>query len=197
MITQTFNRLAVVFALTLLICNTIHAEEKSASPEDATKMEDTTASTPENVDSTTSPETNATEETTVTEEKSTTETATQEAPQKAKNTHRRIARAQFTTAIADREPTDNIVMLTNNNEKIYFFTELINFNGQNIKHRWEYEGKEMAIVNFKVNGSRWRVHSSKNIKPEWKGIWSVTVYDGDDRPLKITSFEVVDADIDK
>lgn len=184
MITQTFSRLTVVFALTLLLCNTLYAEE-------TTKTKDTAVSTSENVDSTTG------SETTVTEEKTSTDSTTQEAPKTVKNTNRRIGRAQFTTSIADREPTDNIVMLTNNNETIYFFTELINFNGQNVKHRWEYEGKEMAIVNFKVNGSRWRVHSSKNIKPEWKGIWSVTVYDGDDRPLKVTSFEVVDANTDK
>jgi len=135
-------------------------------------------------------------ESTTASDAATTDSTTQEAPKTKQEVNRRIARAQFTTAIADREPTDNIVMLTNNNEKIYFFTELINFHGQNIKHRWEYEGKEMAVVNFKVEGSRWRIHSSKNIKPEWKGVWSVIVYDEEDRPLKVTSFEVVDANTD-
>lgn len=183
---QTLTRLTITFALILLIFNTVYAEEKPANTESTstTETEQTTTTPPENTDSATGSDTTAEE------------TATEEAPKPQQKANRRIARAQFTTAIADREPTDNIVMLTNNNEKIYFFTELINFNGQNIKHRWEYEGKEMATVNFKVDGARWRVHSSKNIKPEWKGIWSVIVYDEEDKPLKVTSFEVVDANTD-
>lgn len=188
MITRTFTHLTVIFALILLLFNTVYAEEKPISTEEPTKTEDTTVTnSPEETDSTAATNTEATEDNTATK------STTKETPKTDKNTNRRIARAQFTTAIADREPTDNIVMFTNNNEKIYFFTELINFNGQNIKHRWEYEGKEMAVVSFKVNGSRWRIHSSKNIKPEWKGTWSVIVYDEDDRPLKVTSFEVVEA----
>lgn len=190
MMTQTFIRLTIifVFALTLLLLNNVYAEEKAAS----------TNETPPSKEDATTPSTKQTESTPssnveATEEKTAVGTTVDNAPKTEKETTRRIARAQFTTSISDREPTDNIVMFTNNNEKIYFFTELINFNGQNIKHRWEYEGKEMAVVNFKVEGTRWRVHSSKNIKPEWKGVWSVIVYDEEDRPLKVTSFEVVDA----
>jgi hypothetical protein len=131
----------------------------------------------------------------VASEAATTEPATQEqeAPKSDTTVKGEIARAQFTTAIADREPTDDIVMLTNDNDKIYFFTELVDFTGQTIKHRWEYDGKEMAEVEFKVEGTRWRVHSSKNIKPEWIGIWNVIILDQNNNPLKVSSFEVVEA----
>jgi len=189
MMTQTLIRLTIIVALTLLLVNAVHAEEKSVSSDETTATEDTAASSSEETAVSSSEET----ESITASDTATADTTTQEAPKPKQDVTRRIARAQFTTAIADREPTDNIVMLTNNNEIIYFFTELINFNGQNIKHRWEYEGKEMAVVTFKVDGSRWRIHSRKNIKPEWKGVWSVIVYDEDDRPLKVTSFEVVDA----
>ncbi|HEY5603677.1 MAG TPA: DUF2914 domain-containing protein [Gammaproteobacteria bacterium] len=117
----------------------------------------------------------------------------QEVPKTGTEEQRQIARAQFTTAIVNREPTDDIVMLTNNHDKIFFFNELVNFNGQTIKHRWEYQGKEMAEVEFKVEGSRWRVHSSKVIQPEWTGIWTVITLDEKNNALKVTSFEVVEA----
>ena len=185
----TFSRLNVFIALTLtlLFFSTVHAEDKPASTNDpATSTETTESPTGETSSATTT-------ESVTDEDSSAMDSTTKEATKPKPDTNRRIARAQFTTAIVDREPTDNIVMFTNNKDKIYFFTELVNFNGQNVKHRWEYEGKEMAVVNFKVEGARWRIHSSKNIKPEWIGVWSVIVYDDNDRPLKVTSFEVVDA----
>jgi hypothetical protein len=189
MMTPTFTRLNVFIALTLtlLFFSTAYAEEKPVSANDPATSAETTNSPSGETDSST------TEESAVNEDNSAMDSATQEAPEPKPDVNRRIARAQFTTAIVDREPTDNIVMFTNDNDKIYFFTELVNFNGQNVKHRWEYEGKEMAVVDFKVEGARWRIHSSKNIKPEWIGAWSVIVFDENDRPLKVTSFEVVDA----
>ena len=179
----TFSRLNVFIALTLtlLFFSTVHAEDKPASTNDPATSTETTESPTGETSSATD------------EDSSAMDSTTKEATKSKPDTNRRIARAQFTTAIVDREPTDNIVMFTNDKDKIYFFTELVNFNGQNVKHRWEYEGKEMAVVNFKVEGARWRIHSSKNIKPEWIGVWSVIVYDDNDRPLKVTSFEVVNA----
>ena len=104
-----------------------------------------------------------------------------------------IARAQFTTAIVDREPTDDIVMLSNDVDKVYFFTEIVNAQGETYTHRWEYEGQQMAEVSFAIGSPRWRAYSSKNIKPEWTGMWTVTVLDSAGNPLKVASFEVVEA----
>lgn len=104
-----------------------------------------------------------------------------------------IARAQFTTAVVDHEPTDNITTLTNDHSTVYFFTEIVGAQGETYTHRWEYEGQQMAEVTFNVGGPRWRVYSSKNLKPEWTGTWTVTVLDSAGNPVKVASFDLVEA----
>ncbi|WP_455207295.1 DUF2914 domain-containing protein [Kaarinaea lacus] len=174
------QRLAT-FILLLLLSNMTFAEATPAIGDEPVSATDTSTAD------------QASGESTSASEPASAEPAAQQAPTTDAEDQRKITRAQFTTAIADREPTDDIVQLTNDNDKIHFFTELVNFNGQTIKHRWEYEGKEMAEIEFKVEGPRWRIYSSKNIKPEWIGIWNVTILDQDNNPLKVTSFEVVEA----
>ena len=104
-----------------------------------------------------------------------------------------VERSQFTTAIVDREPTDNVVTLTNNSDKIYFFSELANLKGHTITHRWEYQGKLMAEIKFDVKSNHWRVYSSKNIKPGWTGEWTVELVDENGTPLDVENLQIVDA----
>lgn len=104
-----------------------------------------------------------------------------------------VKRAQFTTAIVDREPTDDVVMLTNNSEKIYYFSELTNLKGHKVTHRWKYQGKLMAEIKFNVKSDRWRVYSSKNIKPDWTGDWTVELVDENGTSLDVSKLEVVEA----
>lgn len=104
-----------------------------------------------------------------------------------------IARSQFTTAVVNREPTDNVVMLTNNSSKIYYFSELANLAGQRVTHRWQYQGKLMAEVKFDVKSDRWRVFSSKKIHPDWTGEWLVDLVDENGNSLTTTRLEVVSA----
>ncbi|WP_196158147.1 DUF2914 domain-containing protein [Reinekea sp. G2M2-21] len=87
-----------------------------------------------------------------------------------------VARHQFTSNIADREPVDALTDAMNVNP-LYFFTELKGFQNSAVTHRWIYEGKVMAEVNFSVGGPRWRVYSSKQLLPEWDGEWTVEVVD--------------------
>ena len=77
-----------------------------------------------------------------------------------------VARAQFTTAIEAREPVDKVTILSNDVNKVYFFSELRNLQGQSVTHRWLLGGKVMAEVNFNVGGPRWRVNSSKTLLQE-------------------------------
>jgi hypothetical protein len=101
-----------------------------------------------------------------------------------------VARAIFTTAIADREPVDQIETLPNSVDRIFFFTDLRELAGQIVTHRWEYAGEVMAEVTFKVgNGARWRVYSSKNLLPEWTGTWTVVVSNQAGQPLQSSRFE--------
>lgn len=94
-----------------------------------------------------------------------------------------VARAQFTTAVRNREPIDQVVVATPLSSEVYFFTDLRHLQGRTVTHRWEYEGRVVSIVPFKVGGPRWRVNSKKEIEPEQVGEWSVTVLDESGWPL--------------
>lgn len=86
-----------------------------------------------------------------------------------------VARAVFTSAVVEREPVDSILTLGAEETHVYCFTELRGLAGQRVTHRWEYEGQVMAEVGFDVGGWRWRVWSRKNLRPEWRGQWRVSV----------------------
>lgn len=106
-----------------------------------------------------------------------------------------VARSAFTTEVADREPTEDLQNLTNDNGHVKFFTELRDMSGQTAIHRWEYDGKVVAEVEFNVKGQRWRVWSSKNLVPAWTGDWKVSVVNGagDIISEKNLSYEVATA----
>ncbi len=103
-----------------------------------------------------------------------------------------VSRAQFTTAVENREPVDEITRLDINHARIYFFTEIRNGQGQTISHRWLYRDKVMAEVSFQIKGPRWRIWSSKNLLPFWTGTWTVQVVDGDGQVLEEKRFEYVE-----
>ncbi len=89
-----------------------------------------------------------------------------------------VARAIVTSGISEREPVDDVNQLAADAGQAYFFTELRGMQGQRVVHRWEHKGQVMAEVGFDVNGPRWRVWSSKNLMPEWTGVWTLSVVDG-------------------
>jgi len=89
-----------------------------------------------------------------------------------------VVRSAFTREIDEREPTENLQKLTNDNGQVKFFTELRDMSGQTAIHRWQYEGNVVAEVEFNVKGPRWRVWSSKSFVPQWTGDWKVSVING-------------------
>ncbi|MFQ6021578.1 MAG: DUF2914 domain-containing protein [Acidiferrobacterales bacterium] len=99
-----------------------------------------------------------------------------------------VARATVTSGVQDREPIDSITTLSNDNSKIYYFTEIRDMAGETIMHRWEYNGQVMAEIPFHIGGARWRVYSSKNLEPMWLGDWKVSVVDSSGSPLSVTTF---------
>ena len=103
-----------------------------------------------------------------------------------------VSRATFTTAIDNREPTDEITDLDNEASKVYYFTEIKGLKGQTITHRWEQNGEVQANVTFNVGGNRWRIWSSKNLKPELAGQWQVMVVDEAGNVLSQNSFNYGD-----
>ncbi len=104
-----------------------------------------------------------------------------------------VERAQFTHGIENREPVDDIVLLENNETEIYYFTDLRKLTGRTVTHRWEYEGRVMAEIPFKVGGPRWRVYSKKTLLPTQLGKWTVVVVDESGWPLHATVFRYVEA----
>lgn len=101
------------------------------------------------------------------------------APTAAMSAEGKVSRAQFTSAILDREPVDEVTSIDSTTSKIFFFTELRNLEDRTVTHRWTHGGEVKAEVIFKVRGSRWRVYSSKTLLPEWIGDWTVEVISED------------------
>lgn len=90
-----------------------------------------------------------------------------------------ISRAQFTSAVLDREPVDEITKIDSSTGSVFFFTEFRNFEGTSASHRWIYNGEVKFELSFKVRGSRWRVYSQKTLPAEWLGDWRVEIVTGD------------------
>lgn len=89
-----------------------------------------------------------------------------------------VSQAQFTTAVNNRVPADNITSLDNSHNQVFFFTVLKDAAGQTITHRWQYNGQTMAEVKFEPKANHWRVWSSKTLMPGQTGTWTVEVLDG-------------------
>ena len=104
-----------------------------------------------------------------------------------------IARSAFTNGIDNREPIDKVGQLTNDKEKIYFFTEITGMAGHTVTHRWEHAGDVKAEVKFNVGSDRWRIWSSKNLQPQWVGEWIVSVIDDAGNTLSEESMAYIPA----
>lgn len=89
-----------------------------------------------------------------------------------------VSQAQFTSAVNNRVPADDIASLDSSHNQVFFFTALKDAAGQTITHRWEYNGQTMAEVKFEPKANHWRVWSSKMLLPSQTGTWTVEVLDG-------------------
>ena len=96
-----------------------------------------------------------------------------ESPESAASSH--VVRAVFATEIRDREPVGELAVLPADQSRVYFFTELVDLEGQTVRHLWKYRGETMADILFEVGGPRWRVYSSKNLLRGWAGDWTVSI----------------------
>lgn len=101
-----------------------------------------------------------------------------------------VARSHFTRGITDREPVDHLTTASNINP-LFFFTELVDMAGEEVTHRWRFKGQIMADVVFQVEGPRWRVYSSKELLPEWNGLWTVEVLGPDGNIVARDSISVL------
>jgi hypothetical protein len=92
---------------------------------------------------------------------------------------------------AEGEPISSPIMLAGGQEKrVVLYTELRGLAGQTVSHRWQYEGRTVAVIPFKVGGDRWRVHSNKRVTSGMKGSWQAVVVDAHGTTLASRSFVV-------
>ena len=103
-------------------------------------------------------------------------------------TNGRVTRAQFTSAVKNLEPLDSLMTLSNDKTHIAYFTEILDMAGQTVIHRWEYNGKVMAEIPFKVGAARWRAYSTKTLDPSWVGEWKASVVDSAGSSLSVNTF---------
>lgn len=103
-----------------------------------------------------------------------------------------VPRALFSTGIENREPVDRVLILDNDNQSLYFFSDLRHLQGRKIKHRWEFEGKIIKEKTFEVSGPRWRVYSLHKLDKEMLGRWTAFVVDENDCPLRAVIFRYVE-----
>lgn len=101
-----------------------------------------------------------------------------------------VVRHQFTRNVVDREPVDRLSSATNINP-LFYFTEIEGMAGATIIHRWRLNNEVKAEVRFDVHGPRWRVYSSKELRPDWDGIWKLEVLDGDGNLLATDTISVL------
>ena len=104
-----------------------------------------------------------------------------------------IESSTFTTAVVDRVPEDTINTLGNDQDKIFYFTDVRDMTGQTLTHRWEFNGQIMAEVHFEIGGPRWRVYSSKTLEPAWLGDWTASAVDSDGLTLSSNTFSYTPA----
>lgn len=102
----------------------------------------------------------------------------------------KVARAQLTSAIRQREPTDRLgpSIQGAGGKQLYYFTELRNMRGEVVSHRWEYEGRIVTEISFKIEGDSWRVYSQKQLTPATAGQWLVSVVDSKGQVIRSDSF---------
>jgi type II secretory pathway predicted ATPase ExeA len=103
----------------------------------------------------------------------------------------KVVRAQFTTGIREREPINQLgpVIQAAKAGQLYYFTELRNMRGETITHRWEYEGRVVTEVPFRIKSDSWRVYSRKQLTPATKGNWLVVVTDSKGEVIRRDSFK--------
>ena len=98
------------------------------------------------------------------------------------------ALAQFTTAVENREPIDQVTFVSSDVRKIFFFSDLRGLAGRNVTHRWIHDGETKAEVVFEVRGPRWRVWSSKDLLEDWLGDWTVEIVTDDGEVIAAETF---------
>jgi len=106
-----------------------------------------------------------------------------------------ISRTLFTSKLKNNEPLDEVLVLENDIQTLYFFSEVKNMHGKTITHRWEYRADEKYIKvferKFKVSKKTEKLVSKFKLDSTKTGEWMVIISDEQGRPVKAAMFKYV------
>lgn len=102
-----------------------------------------------------------------------------------------VTRAIFTTELEKNEPGNEVLILENNNQDLYFFSEVEDMHGKVIFHRWEHRGEKVFEKKFKVSAKSEKLISKYKLDPAKTGEWMVVITDDRGWPIKATMFKYV------
>lgn len=120
--------------------------------------------------------------------------STSEIPAKVRILSHHVARAQLTSQLKNRLPTDRLdaVIPLNGRDliKVYFYTELKGLKHRRVYHRWYHDGKAVARIAIRPYLDDMNASSSKYITPRMTGHWRVLVSDDQGHELSEVNFDV-------
>ncbi len=111
----------------------------------------------------------------------------------AEATHGWVERAALTESVVDREPQGRMKQLTNDRDRVFYFTDVRDMTGETLVHRWERNGELVVEVPLAIGGPRWRTYSTKQLDPSALGDWTVSAIDASGRVLSSDGFSYVEA----
>ncbi len=104
-----------------------------------------------------------------------------------------MERAALTASVVDREPQGRVKQLTNDRDRVFYFTDVRGMTGETLIHRWELNGAVVVEVALAIGGPRWRTYSTKQLDPSALGDWTVSAIDASGRVLSSDGFSYVEA----
>jgi hypothetical protein len=75
-----------------------------------------------------------------------------------------VPRAQFTSEVVDREPTNQVFQADKDCGQITLFAELRGMAGSSVDFIWVSSGEVVHVSNFEIGSDRWRVWSTKEVR---------------------------------
>ncbi|WP_333795942.1 DUF2914 domain-containing protein [Rheinheimera sp.] len=74
-------------------------------------------------------------------------------------------------------------------QRLYLFTELKGYAGQQLKHRWSFNGQMQTEAVLTIEDSPWRTYSEKWLLPDQLGAWRVEIIDQQQNVLYSHDFQ--------
>ena len=106
-----------------------------------------------------------------------------------------VTQAVITTGVTPgaQPQTSNLTVVDSRVGTITFYTVISGLVGQQVTHRWYYEGSEVSSITLDMASARSINWSRSTIAPSQLGQWEARVVDSNGRVLASRSFSVVES----